>query len=132
MSEGKNKGGRPTDYTEDMLELAESYIDGYTDHGHAMPSVVGLCKVIKRSTTTVYRWRDEEGKDRFKDILAEILENQQLVLFNNGLDSTFNAAITKLALGKHGYHDKVDTDHTGNINIKAKGLDDFYNEDGKP
>lgn len=105
--------GRPTDYTPEMLELAEAYINGYADHGHAMPSIVGLCKVIGRSTATVYRWRDEEGKEAFKDILAQILENQQIVLFNGGLTGDFNAAITKLALGKHGYHDKVDNTQAG-------------------
>ena len=105
--------GRPTDYTPEMLELAEAYITGYAEHGHKMPSIVGLCQVINRATTTVYRWRDEEGKEPFKDILASLLENQQLVLFNNGLDGTYNAAITKLALGKHGYHDKVDNTQAG-------------------
>ena len=131
MSEGKNKGGRPTDYTPDMLELAEAYITSYAEYGHAMPSVVGLCQVINRSTATVYRWRDEEGKEQFKDTLASLLENQQLVLLNNGLTNTFNAAITKLALGNHGFHEKVDTQHTGNVKIETKGLEDFYAEDGK-
>ena len=35
---------------------------------------------------------------------------QQLTLLNGGLSNTFNSAITKLVLGKHGYHDKMDQD----------------------
>ena len=30
----------------------------------------------------------------------------------NGLNNTFNSAITKLVLGKHGYHEKMDQDIT--------------------
>jgi hypothetical protein len=33
-------------------------------------------------------------------------------LVNKGLNNTFNAAITKLVLGKHGFHDKMDQDLT--------------------
>jgi len=29
---------------------------------------------------------------------------------NKGLNNTFNSAITKLVLGKHGFHDKMDQD----------------------
>jgi len=35
-------------------------------------------------------------------------------LLNNGLDGTFNAQITKLVLGKHGYQEQVKADHTVN------------------
>ena len=28
----------------------------------------------------------------------------------NGLNNTFNSAITKLVLGKHGFHDKMEQD----------------------
>ncbi|RLA45152.1 MAG: hypothetical protein DRR42_19685 [Gammaproteobacteria bacterium] len=101
-------GGRPTVYNEELLAAVKDYIENYADHGHAMPSVVGLCMVINRSKTTIYRWKEEEGKESFRDILNKLIEKQELVLFNGGLSSEFNAAITKLALGKHGYHDKLD------------------------
>ena len=61
--------GRPTDYTEDMLELARDYIDDCPDK---VPMVVGLCKHINRAKSTVYRWAKEEGKEPFRDILEEI------------------------------------------------------------
>ena len=37
---------------------------------------------------------------------------QEFKAMNGGLTNTFNAQIVKLLLGKHGYHDKVDSDHT--------------------
>ena len=41
---------------------------------------------------------------RGKDIL------QRLVLLNKGLTGEFNSNITKLVLGKHGFHDKREVD----------------------
>ena len=105
--------GRPTSYSEELEQQARDYITTYEEHGHAMPSVVGLCQVIKRSRATIYRWEGEEDKQAFKDILEELQEAQQLVLFNRSLTGDYNAAIAKLALGKHGYHDKADTTVSG-------------------
>jgi hypothetical protein len=40
------------------------------------------------------------------------MQVQSKTLVNNGLNNTFNSAITKLVLGKHGYHEKMDQDIT--------------------
>jgi hypothetical protein len=40
------------------------------------------------------------------------MQVQQKTLVNKGLNNTFNSAITKLVLGKHGFHDKMDQDLT--------------------
>lgn len=103
--------GRPTDYTENMLRLARRYHVEYKDAGDEIPSVVGLAAYIGRARTTIHRWANEEGKEEFRDILDEINETQAQVLVNNGLNGKFNSNITKLVLGKHGYHDKQE--HTG-------------------
>ncbi len=100
--------GRPTEYSEAIYEAAAAYLNEYkTEHEHAMPSVVGLCSVINRARSTVYKWAGEDHPE-FSDILDQINEKQQLVLLNKGLTGEFNSAITKLALGKHGYHEKQD------------------------
>lgn len=105
--------GRPTDYNEEVVAIALDYIETYeSEYEHAMPSIVGLCSVINRARTTVYRWAEEEDKD-FKYILDMIMEKQQLVLFNGALKNDLNANIAKLALGKHGYSDKAQTELTG-------------------
>lgn len=104
--------GRPTDYTPKIIEKAKAYIEGFEEYGHAVPSVVGLCKVLNRSRTTIYRWAKEEGNE-FSDILDAINENQELVTFNKSLTGEYNATIAKLLLGKHGYSDKSDQTISG-------------------
>mgnify|MGYP003680305887 CR=1 FL=1 len=80
---------RPTNMTDEVIEKAKAYVDGYQKYGHAVPSVVGLCKAIDRARSTVYDWA-----------------SQELVTFNQALLGEYNASIAKLLLGKHGYSDK--------------------------
>lgn len=107
--------GRPTDYKPELVEKAKSYIEKYQKQGDMIPSVVGLCKYIGISRSCINRWGTEEGKEEFKDILDNINETQQLVLINKGLSSEFNSNITKLVLGKHGFHEKQVREHEGEI-----------------
>lgn len=89
-----------------MVKDALAYIDQYEEHDHAIPSVAGLAKVLDVSRSTLYKWSGEG--DQFSDILDKINETQEIVLLSKGLKNEFNSNITKLALGKHGYHDKID------------------------
>jgi len=99
-------GGRPTTYSQDIIERAMHYLAHYKDeYGDEIPSVEGLSEVIERSRSTIYRWADDEEKQEFRDILELINAKQKKVLLNNGLNGTFNSNIAKLALGKHGLHD---------------------------
>ena len=97
--------GRPTNLTKYVIQQAWDYVDGFEAHGHAVPSVVGLCKVIGRARSTVYAWAEDEDNE-FSDILRAVNENQELVTFNRALTGDYNASIAKLLLGKHGYSDK--------------------------
>lgn len=99
------KCGRPTKLSKEVIQQAWDYVDGFEAYGHAVPSVVGLCKVINRARSTVYAWSEEENNE-FSDILRAINENQELVTFNRALTGDYNASIAKLLLGKHGYSDK--------------------------
>ena len=99
---------RPTDYTDELMAKARTYIDETED---AVPIVVGLCLHIGISKATAYRWADE-GKQEFKDILEEVKERQEVGLVNGGLNSDFNPAIAKMMLTKHGYSDKQVIDNT--------------------
>ena len=99
---------RPTDYTPELLEKAQDYIDECPDVVH---SVVGLCLHIGIAKSTCYRWI-EEGNEVFKDIVDNVSALQEKKLVSNGLTNDFNASITKLMLTKHGYTDKVETDIT--------------------
>lgn len=98
--------GRPTKYNEEILEKTRDYIENYADVGDMIPSIAGLSVVLGVSRETIYDWSKQEEKKAFSDILQKLLSTQERVLFNNGLNGTFNSNICKLALGKHGYSDK--------------------------
>jgi len=106
-------GGRPTTYTKDVLASAHGYIDGFkASADELVPTVVGLCRHIERSKSTVYNWQKDPDKHEFLDILGKIEENQNIMLVNGGLGGTLNPTITKMMLTKHGYSDKQEIDHT--------------------
>lgn len=105
---------RPTDYTSELLDRAEDYLENCPDVVH---TVVGLCLHIGIAKSTCYRWI-EEGKLEFKDIVDTVADLQEKKLVTNGLTNEFNASITKLLLTKHGYTDKVETD----ITTKGKSI----------
>lgn len=95
---------RPTKMTPDLLEIARAYPDNFEYYEHPMPSAVGLARVLRISRSTLYKWADEN--EAFSDILEDVNTQQELELLNKGITGAFNSQITKLALGKHGYHDK--------------------------
>jgi len=105
--------GRPTNYTPELVAKAKLYVDDYGSQNDVIPSVVGLCKYIGISRSCINRWGTEEGKEEFRDILDNINEVQHSVLINKGLIGDFNPAIAKLVLGKHGYHEKQQTELSG-------------------
>ncbi len=106
----RHPGGRPTDYTPEMLELCRDYIDNCPD---AVPIIVGLCKHINRSSSIVYKWAKDEDKTEFLDILDEIMDLQHLGLVNGGLKAEFSAPVTKMMMTKHGYSEKVQQEVSG-------------------
>lgn len=113
-TQGKHPGGRPTMYCMEMVEKARDYISGgWLKVGHKIPSHIGLGKYIRVSRITLYEWASHSDKKEFANILEQCMAEQQFVLLENGLDNTFNSAITKLVLGKHGFHEKKDTELTG-------------------
>lgn len=104
MKKGK---GRPTKLTPEMLEKANSYLNEYQT---LIPSAAGLAKHLGVSRSTLYHWA-ENIDEQFSDILEKINITQELKLMDGGLSGDMNATIVKLALGKHGYSDKQETNH---------------------
>jgi hypothetical protein len=105
--------GRPTDYTEEVLEKAKDYLTNFnTEHSHTIPSVVGLAKVLGKHKDTLYEWAKDPNKEEFSDTLRQINNDQEFELVEGGLTNKFNSSITKLALGNHGYSDKQESDIT--------------------
>jgi len=127
IDEKKNKGGRPPDYGQEVLDDCEKYImGGWKDYGQSVPSMVGLSLFIGCAKSTVYKWRGEEDKKEFSDYCEIVMDMQEACLISNGLNGVFAPTITKLILTKHGYTDKVDTNHTndgGSFNNNPVNID---------
>lgn len=106
--------GRPTDYTEELLEKAKAYVDGeFMTEGQAVPTVEGLSLYIGKARSTVYDWATHEDKKAFSDILEKCNQKQAVMLMSGALTNDLNANIAKLMLGKQGYSDKSIQEHTG-------------------
>jgi hypothetical protein len=105
-------GGRPTDYTPEIIAAAWIYANGgWKDVGDLVPSVAGLACEIGIRRETCHAWAKEPNNE-FSNILKVIAEKQERALLNNGLSGAFNPPITKMMLSKHGYSDKIETDLT--------------------
>ena len=98
---------RPTKYGQEIVTKAQHYLDNYGEYGHKIRSSAGLALVLGLSRVTLRLWSKDEDKKEFLGILEAINQKQECVLLDNGLDGTFNSTITKLVLGKHGYHDRL-------------------------
>jgi len=102
---------RPTKWNKEIEEKAIAYINDYQMYGDMIPSIEGMAEHLGLHRDTLYDWAKQKDKG-FSDILGRCMQVQAKTLVNNGLNNTFNSAITKLVLGKHGYHDKMEQDIT--------------------
>lgn len=101
--------GRPTKYTDEILQSAREYLDGgYAAQGDAVPQIAGLACHLQISRETVRDWASHEDKAEFSGIVDELMAAQERGLVNGGLRGDYNATMAKLALSKHGYTDKVE------------------------
>jgi len=108
-------GGRPTKYTDELVEKAKAYLTDYIMYEDMIPSIASLSLVLGVDRSTLYAWEKEHVE--FSYILADIKAKQEKVLISKGLSGDFNSTITKLVLGKHGYHDKQDMDVKADMSI---------------
>ena len=109
----KSPGGRPTKYNADMLAKAQDYVVNYADHGDAVPTVAGLACELQVTKSTVYLWG--ETHKQFSDTLDAIQQAQERKLASGGLDGSFQPTIAKLMLANHGYHEKQQLEHSGDL-----------------
>ncbi len=120
------KPGRPSEYSDDVLNQVDLYLSKckdkkYTFHKTVglksdtyeqritvnLPSIEGFAKFLGVSRKTLYNWRDEHSD--FAEKLDDILAEQQRRLVNNGLSGDYNSTISKLILSSnHGMRERVD------------------------
>ena len=104
---------RPTKYTEENIGKAVDYLTEWRATGDVIPSQAGLAIYLEVSIACVENWGRDDTKQEFLRVLDCIESLQRNILVNGGLKGETNAAITKLILGKHGFHDKVDSTQAG-------------------
>ncbi len=122
-------GGRPPDYSEEVLTKVKEYIDlcedetkdvitGQSDKFTTykekiivkLPTIEGLARFLKIHRDTVYDW--ENNHPEFSYILGELRAKQAEKLINSGLSGDYNPTIAKVLLTKHGYTEKQEVQHS--------------------
>ena len=98
----------PTKYNQELVERVHDYVKNYAKLGDKVPSIEGLAVEINIAVSTLHKWDKEPGKEALSEALNLLRAKQARSCINNGLDGTFNSAITKLILHNHGYSDKTD------------------------
>lgn len=100
-------------YSPEVLAKAWEYLAGGYEAYDAFPSQVGLARVLDVTRMTINNWTRDPTKPEWAHFIEQLSCEQERVLLNKGLVGDFNATITKLALAKHGYHDKLEHQHSG-------------------
>lgn len=95
---------------ENSEEVFAKMYDYLENCPNKVPSVTGLAKVLDVGRTSLYRWA--EVWEEVEHVIELISIYQEVELIDKGLDNTFNPAITKMLLSRHGYADKTETDVT--------------------
>ena len=118
--------GRPTDYSEEILQKTQEYIESSEDDERKemiglsakgtelyrtklhvkLPSIEGLAYFLKIHKDTLYEWANIHPE--FSDVLNLLRNKQAQALISKGLSSDYNPTIAKLLLSKHGYKEATD------------------------
>lgn len=115
----EQKVGRPTLFSEEMLQKAEQYIANCTttEERVKLPTVQGLALHLGVDRGTIYQWEKEHPS--FFNTLEKLRQQQHNDLVDYGLSGQYNSTIAKLLLtNNHGYRDKTESTST-NLNINA-------------
>lgn len=124
------KMGRPTKYNEELQAKADYYVENHREFDDLVPSMAGLCCMLKISRGLAFVWRDQHPD--FAETLEDINARQHKMLITGGLSSNMNPTITKLMMSNHGYSEKQAVEHSGvmvnhntNAEVSKEDIDDF-------
>lgn len=116
----KNRGGRPTKLTRDLVNKAKKYIEvevklGGLHYGD-LPTVAGLAVYMDVARSSIYKWAEEQKGQlgtEFSDTLERILATQQYYLEGKSLKGEYNPTIARMLLNvNHGMIEINKTDVT--------------------
>lgn len=105
--------GRPTKYSKNMLTKALGYLQNYKELGDVVPTREGMADELGVTVATLYNWADEHPE--FFDTLARANAKQARALVSGGLSGEMQPTIVKLMLANHGYREKQEIEHSGEI-----------------
>ena len=105
----KDKGGRPSQLTPELIAKAELYLTDYMSNDDIVPSVAGLACYLDIPRSSLYNYKGQS--DRLLDTIERIEQLQEKMLVKGGLLGDFNPTITKLMMSNHGYSDKAQVDN---------------------
>lgn len=114
MSDTKSKGGRPTDYSEDLIIRVHDYLRTTGREQTKLPTIEGFALFLGVTKKTLYNWGEKHPQ--FLHALDEIMTNQAEQLINDGIygGKEVNATIVKLLLqNNHGMREKQDVTSDG-------------------
>ena len=109
----KNKGGRPTKYSKDIIGKIDEYIKRFEKDTTHLPKIESFALFIGVGERTIYDWKDKHPK--FSQSLDKILTLQKERLVDDGIygGKEVNSTIVKLLLqNNHGMKEKTETDLT--------------------
>ena len=125
-TEGSCNCGRPTTYSQEILDKTKEYIENCDDDeiqqtvGMSvkgtelfktktivnLPTIEGLAYELKVSKNTIYEW--EKIHTEFSDVIDDLRAKQAKELVNKGLSGDYNPTIAKVLLTKHGYREGIE------------------------
>jgi hypothetical protein len=105
----KDKGGRPTKLTDELIAKAEMYLTDYPSNDDIVPTVAGLACYLNIPRSSLYNYKGQDY--RLLDTLERIEQLQEKMLVKGGLLGDFNPTITKLMMSNHGYSEKAQVDN---------------------
>jgi hypothetical protein len=122
----KRKIGRPSKYTPQLLALAESYIDNFSElDNDVIPTNEGLCEWIGINDDTLYEWLKHEDKKEISEVVKQVQKKQKRIISNSGITGEFNANISKLFLSQHGIIEKKQIEQTTTHKAEQSAVDLF-------
>jgi hypothetical protein len=103
-----------------MLAKARAYLRNYRELGDVVPTREGMADELGVALSTIYKWADEHPE--FSDALEAASAKQARALISGGLSGDMQPTIAKLMLANHGYREKQEVEHSGDmptINIRV-------------
>lgn len=113
--------GRPSEYSDDILQAAKDYLSNFAIQGDIVPTIEGLADNLGRGVKTLYNWAKEHPD--FEEAMNSILSKQGRLLQNKGLAKETDSGITKLLLSaNHGKAERTDNknEQIGAITVVTK------------